>query len=42
MPSQSCQIFLVDAPWSIQTTMFKKKGAAIDVIPWESTDHAQI
>jgi uncharacterized protein len=28
--------------WLNRKAMFKKKGAAIDVIHWESTDHAQI
>jgi uncharacterized protein len=28
--------------WFHRKSMFKKKGAAIDVIPWESTDNVQI
>jgi uncharacterized protein len=28
--------------WFHRKSMFKKKGAAIDIIPWESTDNAQI
>jgi hypothetical protein len=28
--------------WLNRKAMFKKKGAAIDVVPWESTDNARI